>query len=331
MIGLMKLITHRLPKSHQVLVLGDELESNQLRMQGLSVLGSVQGVQNNSRTLGTRVRRVIDAVATKKDQLIAWGWHSTVAISGIQKVHKTIGYIDSIDANQVPFIEVDRIIPTTWTCVEVMKKNNSSKQVVMEPLVGIDAKSLVIDRTSVLNILGVHSKSLLVAVVNDVGKWQEIVSFVVQMKEMAVEVTVVVSDSYMFYSELYFALQEHHSTDCLRQIESGLRLIDVVYAATFVWAPTSIVHGALDGVLDLLSTSASGTPIAASHQHAITGIPTIGHRIAWVTSVSELSAWAMKLFRDPTHVSDQGLEIAARVRSVASPSKFVEGFQLRLQ
>ncbi len=105
-----------------MLVLGDEVESNQLRMQGLSVLGSVQGVQNNSRTLGTRVRRVIDAVATKKDQLIAWGWHSTVAISGIQKVHKTIGYIDSIDANQVPFIEVDCIIPTTWTCVEVMKK-----------------------------------------------------------------------------------------------------------------------------------------------------------------------------------------------------------------
>ncbi len=331
MIGLLKLVSHRLPKKHHVLVLGDEMESNQFRTQGLSVLGSIQGVENNSRTLGARVKRVIGKVGTKKDQLIAWGWHATVAISGIQSVHKTVAYIDSIDANRVPPIKVDCVIPTTWTCAEEMKKNRSSTQIVMEPLVGIDAKSLVVDRSSVLNMLGVQSNSLLVAVVNDVGKWQEIISFVVQMEEMGVEVTIVVSDSYAFYSELYFACKEHRLPNCLRQIGSGLRLVDVVYAASFVWAPTSVVRGTLEGVLDLLSSAASGTPIAASIDHAIAGIPTIGQRIAWVSSVCELSAWSIRLSRDPSCFYDQGLEIASRVRSVASPSKFVEGFQLRLQ
>jgi hypothetical protein len=331
MLGLMKLVTQRLPNDHNVLVLGDDLESNELRMYGFSVLGSVQGLKNKSLTLGDRVRRAVAAVATKKDYLIAWGWSSTVAVSGLDITHQVVGYVDAIDAAKLPEIEIDKVIPTTLTCGELMKKSASGSQAVMEPLVGIDAKTLVVDKNSVINTLQIPVNTLVVAVVNDVGKWQEIVAFVVQMKTLKIEVTVVVSDSYVYYSELHFALMEHRIENNLRRTMGGIRLIDVVHAATFVWAPTSLLTGALEGVLDLLSASASGTPIAASNEHAIGGVPMIGSRIAWVSSVSELSAWAADLFKNPDCISDQGSEIAARVRSIASPTKFVEGFQLRLQ
>jgi hypothetical protein len=331
MVGLMKLATQRLPNEHDVLVLGDEVESNELRTQGFSVVGSVQGVENQSRTLGDRVRRAVTAVATKKDHMIAWGWTSTVAVSGIDVTHQIVGYVDSIDATRMPEIEVDRMIPTTWTCGELLKQSTCDSHTVLEPVVGIDAKTLVVDPRSVFNTLQIPANTLLVAIVNDVGKWQEIVSFVVQMKSLEVEVTVVVSDTYMFYSELYFALMEHLLENSLRRTMGGIRLVDVVHAAAFVWAPTSIVLGTLEGVLDLLSASASGTPVAAFNDHAIAGVPTIGQRIAWVSSVSELSAWAAELFHGSNSISDQGLEIAAKVRSIASPSKFLEGFQLQLQ
>ena len=331
MVGLMKLLTQRLPKEHNVLVLGNALESNELRTQGFSVLGSVQGLENKSRTLGNRLRRAVAAIATKRDYLLAWGWNSTVAVSGIDTMHQVIGFVDSIDAVDIPEIEVDRVIPTTWTCGELMKKSTRNAQTVMEPLVGIDAKTLVVDSRSVFSGLQIPVNALLVAIVNDVGKWQEIVAFVVKMKSLEIDVTVVVSDSYVFYSELYFALEEHHLATNVRRTMGGIRLIDVVHAAAFAWAPTSIVHGALEGVLDLLSASASGTPVVASNKHAIAGVPTLGPRIAWVSTVSELSAWAAELVKDSDRISSKGLEIAARVRSIASPSKFVEGFQLRLQ
>ena len=330
MIGLLKILTQRLPKNHNVLVLGDAVLGAQLRTQGFSVLGSVQGTMNNSRTLGNRMRRAVQAVATKKDQLIAWGWTSTVAVSGIGSVHKSIVYVDSIDATKIPTLEVDCVIPTTWTCGQRIKENNSNLEVT-EPLVGVDTKSLVVDHLSVVQTLNIKKKNLLVAVVNDVGKWEEIVSFVVQMKALGEDVTVVVSKNYLCFAELHFSLQEHGLTNSLRQVTDPLRLIDVAYAATFIWAPTSTVNGKLEGVLDLLSASASGVPVAAARNHAIAGVPTIGNRIAWVSSVSDLSAWVMGVLDKTKDMTDQDLGIATRLRSFASPTRFVEGFQLRLQ
>jgi hypothetical protein len=202
---------------------------------------------------------------------------------------------------------------------------------VTEPLVGVDVKSLFLDRTSVLNALNLSRKTLLVAVVNDVGMWEEIVAFIVQMKALGEEIALVVSQNYLYYAELHFALQEHGLVDSLRQVPDGLRLIDVAQSATCIWAPTSTFTGKLEGVLDVLSASVSGVPVAASHTHAVCGVPTIGNRIAWVTSVSELGAWVWALWKESGENSDQGLEIAARLRSIASPSRFTEGFQLRLQ
>jgi hypothetical protein len=331
MLGLLKIVTQRLPKKHNVIVLGDADLAIQLRMQDFSVLGSVQGITNNSHTLGMRVRRAVEAVTTRKDKLIAWGWTPTIAISGIDCVHQTVAYVDSIDATTTPTIEVDCVIPTTWTCSDRLKENKHLSHLVTEPLVGIDAKSLVVDPTSVLRALNISRKTLLVAVVNDIGMWEEIVAFIVQMKALGEEIALVVSNNYLYYAELHFALQEHGLVNSLHQVAQGLRLIDVAHVATCIWAPSSTVHGKLEGVLDVLSASASGVPVAASHKHAVSGVPTIGNRIAWVTSVSELGAWVMALWKESSDISDQGLELAARLRSIASPSRFVEGLQLRLQ
>jgi len=120
-------------------------------------------------------------------------------------------------------------------------------------------------------------------------------------------------------------------SDSLRQVSGRLRLIDVVHAATYIWAPTSTPNVNLGGVLDLLSASSSGVPVAAAATHAITGVPIIGNRIAWVSSISDLSAWVLALLDNLSNTEDQVLEIAARVRAIASPAKFVEGLQLRFQ
>lgn len=331
MIGLMKLVTQRLPKEHNLLVLGDADEAAIFRSQGLTVLGSVQGTLNNSRTLGTRLRRAVKAVSSKKDYLIAWGWASTAAASGIDCLHKTIGYVDAIDTASTPTIEFDCVIPTTWACGERIRKNTPSSPAVTEPLVGIDAITLVVEPSSVFYGLNISPHAPMVAIVNETAKWKEIVEHVVQMKALGVILTVVVPADYFYYSELHFALEEHGVSDSLRQVSGALRLIDVVHAATYIWAPASTPNRHIGGVLDLLSASSSGVPVAAASTHAITGVPIIGNRIAWVSSIADLSAWVLALLENLSNTEDQGLEIAARVRSIASPAKFVEGLQLRFQ
>ena len=331
MIGLMKLVTQRLPKEHSLLVLGDADEAAVFRRQGLTVLGSVQGTANNSRTLGTRLRRAVEAVSSKKDYLIAWGWTSAVAASGIDCLHKTIGYVDAIDTASTPTIELDCVIPTTWRCGERIQKNTSSSPEVTEPLVGIDAKTLVVESSSVFYGLDISPHAPMVAIVNERGKWQEIVDHVVQMNALGVRLMIVVPANYFYYSELHFALEEHGVSDSLRQVSGRLRLIDVVHTATYIWAPTTTPNVNLGGVLDLLSASSSGVPVAAAATHAITGVPIIGNRIAWVSSISDLTAWVLALLDNLSNTEDQVLEIAARVRAIASPAKFVEGLQLRFQ
>lgn len=330
MMGLMRFVTQRLPDQHSVIVLGDAIDSDYLRNQGLSILGSVQGTDNRSRTLGTRLHRVIEKVSRKKDKVIAWGWTPAVAVSGLECVQSVVAYIDSIDSVGSLELDIDRVIPTTWTSGERLKKSRGCGCTVTEPLVGIDAKTLVLDQSSVYKGLSISSKSTLVAVVNDVGSWQEIVETIVLMQALGVDMEVVVSSNYHYYSELYFALKERGISHLVRRVPKGLRLVDVVHAASLIWAPTSAVSGKLDGVLDLLSSSASGVPVAASRDHAITGVPTIGRRLGWVSSPPELCEWILDLVQGSMDIGDRALEIAARVRSIASLARFVEGFQLRL-
>ena len=331
MLGLMRIVSQRMQHKHSVLVLGDSADSEILRHQGLYVLGSVQGTDNNSRTLGMRLRRAVEQVTSDQDQVIAWGWTPALAVSGLDCVHQVVAYVDAIDSMDALEIEVDTVIPTTWSCGEMLNSCCRCRASVTEPLVGIDAKTLVLEPSSVFKGLNLPSTSILVPVVNDDARWQEIVDVTVLLKSVGVELNMVVSSKYCHYSALYFALEEHGLSHMLRRVPVGLRLIDVVHAASFIWAPASTQSGRTDGILDLLSASASGVPVAASTEHAITGVPTIGNRLGWVSSIAELCVWILDLVQDSSQVREQAVELAARVRTIASPARFVEGLQLRVR
>lgn len=331
MLGLMRIVSQRMQHKHSVLVLGDSADSESLRHQGLFVLGSVQGTDNNSRTLGLRLRRAVEKVTSDQDQVIAWGWAPALAVSGLDCVHRVIAFIDAIDSQGQLEIEVDTVIPTTWTCGERLNSCRRCRASVTEPLVGIDAKTLVLEPNSVFKSLGLPSNSVLVPVVNDDAQWQEIVDLIVLLRSVGVDLNMVVSSKYCHYSSLYSALEGHGLTHLLRRVPAGLRMIDVVHAASFIWAPVSTQSGRTDGILDLLSASASGIPVAASTEHAITGVPTIGNRLGWVSSIAELCVWILDLVQDSSQVCEQALELATRVRTIASPARFVEGLQLRVR
>ena len=325
------MVTQRLPEQNSVLVLGDKRDAEKLRNQGVPILGSVQGTDNRSRTLGTRLQRAVNKITgQKKDQVIAWGWTPTVAVSGLRGVAGVVAFVDSIDSNCIPEIDIDHVIPTSWTCRDRLEQNQTCCISVSEPLVGIAATSLVVDSNSVYNSLHISPNSMLVVIMNDVGNWQEIVELIAMTKSVGIEIQIVVSQNYRCFSELYFSLKEHGLPHLLHRIPIGLRLIDVVSAASCIWVPTSIENEKVEGVLDLLWAAACGVPVAASSSHAITGVPTIGNRLGWVTSTTALCEWFIELTRDPSVLFDQALEIAARIRSIASGARFVEGLQLRL-
>jgi hypothetical protein len=277
------------------------------------------------------MQRTVRAITTKKDTMIAWGWDAATSISGINSVHKTIAYVDAIETGSMPTLAIDRIIPTTWTHAKHLNQKNKSSHIVTEPLVGIHSNTLVVDRASVYQGLGVQASSPIVTTLNNRGDWKQLVAFLVQMRSLGEEVILVIPNEYDWYSELYFALEEHGLEHALRQVTTGLRLIDIVHSSAIAWAPTSTVKGSVEGILDVLNAAASGIPTVTSFDHPIAGLPTVGSRIAQVTSSIEFCAWVKALLQTPQKESDLALELGARIRSIASPSRFVEGLQLRLQ
>ena len=65
--------------------------------------------------------------------------------------------------------------------------------------------------------------------------------------------------------------------------------------------------------------------------HPIASIPTIGSNVAWVKDSVEVSGWMLELKTNQAEVERTCAERVSLVRSIMTPTRYIEALQLKLQ
>ena len=328
--GLMRLTIRQLyQEDHQVIVIGNAEDETRCRTRGVPTLGSLGGAINVSRTLPKRLSRFIHQTKGRQtEKIIAWGWHALSVLSECTSTHDTCALVDEID----PRVHVNgcQIIPTTNLLLKYATTLGLSKQQISEQLVGIEPTTISVDRETVFEQLELQEEELFISIVGDIGYWQDILAMALRLKVANQKGTFVLSSTYRDRAKLMQAALQDGVFDMFRDVPPTLRQIDVIRHADCAWCPSMAPFDCSLNVLDVLLAAWEETPLACSRSHPVVSIPTIGSQIAWVSDDIECFGWLLDIASDSKHFKKLCAQRAAMVRSITSPSRFIESLQMRL-
>ena len=331
-IGLIRLVLQHIGGSHHVIVIGNESDVSDLRAMGLPVLGFVDGPLDTSRTLARRLQELIQQVTNDgvTQRIIAWGWHPASVASAISWDTSVIAIVDEIDASCSITAGELRIIPTSWTGSECLRARGIPDDSMTEPLIGVNPVTMVVDRSAVQEQLQLFHSDVTVGIVGRLGSWQEIIAMAVRLRAANAQADFIIFPRYEYRVQLMFAAKQQGLSDILHEIPSTMRPIDVVKVVDGIWVPSVMAYDVSCSVLDVVSIAWEGVPLAVPTNHPIAGVPTVGKHIAWARDEIEVCRWLLDLARDTRTSMNETTDITTRIRSIASPSRFIEGLQMRM-
>lgn len=331
-INLMRLAVSNLGGDHQVIVIGNQEDVSDLRSMGLSVLGNVDGIVDSSKTLGSRFQDIVNRSMNTNEaySIIAWGWHSASVTSGIEVNANVIAIVDEVDSFCSLNSNRIKIIPTSWTCTRYLQSFGIPEDVITEPLIGVNPTTLVVDQAVVRDALLIDQSKLVIGVVGSLSSWKEIIAMAVRLRATNVHAEFIILPHYTYSTQLNVAAKQHRVEDMFHHTPVTLRSIDVVKVADCIWAPSIASYDISCGVLDVVSIAWEGVPLATQASHPVVGVPTVGKYIAWASDELEISNWFFALANDSHAWEQKSVDLTTRIRTISSPSKFIEGLQLRM-
>ncbi|MCH2147040.1 MAG: hypothetical protein MK073_04405 [Phycisphaerales bacterium] len=329
LIGLLRLVCQHIGGGHEIVVLGSEEETKQFRSYGLNVIGNISGVENQSRTLASRIGALLDSNAKHQHVLYGWGYRTAAALSCVDTTKTKICYVDDIEHDIELVSNKMTIMTPSVATASLLRARTIASIDICEPLIGLRPFSLILDRTLSRNQLGV-SHELLVSCIGKYASPQGIIEMLMRLECAGKTVKLVLPEQYQFQSELMGQLSQMAMHNEVVLFPPHFRQVDVLHAADAVWVPETPEYVESHGVLDVLRVAWEGIPLAVTTNHAVHSIPTIGKRVAWASDEIDVTAWINAFDQQRDEVIQSALELAHRIRAVTSPTRFVDGFLMRL-
>jgi len=194
----------------------------------------------------------------------------------------------------------------------------------------VNPTTLVVDGTVAKDMMSLQKSELIIGIVGKVCSWKEVVSMAVRLRAAHIQADFIVLPCYQYLSQLISAAKQHGVLDMLHDTPSTLRTHDIVNIADGMWAPSIAPHTMSCGVLDIVSIAWENVPLAICEDHPVAGVPTVGKHLAWARDEFEVSGWLLDLAKYGDDREQQSADVTTRIRSIASPSRFVEGIQMRM-
>lgn len=316
---------------HHVIVIGSQEDAVDIRNRGIPVLGSIDGPVNASLTLDRRVRALVDKEALKHptQRIFAWGWHGATVASGLGKDYRPVAIVDDIDRSCSILGENISIIPTNRVGAKFLATLGVPVDSIVEPMIGVMPTSVLIDRETVQEYLHLERSKYIVALIGKLCSWQGVIRMLGRLRASAQHVDFVMPARYMYHSQLIAAAKKQNLSDMLHDPPSQLRHVDVINGVDAVWAPMVAHFDESCEVLDVIETAWAGAPLVASASHAAAGIPQVGRHIATAQSEIDVCGWILSLTKDSALAKKKAEDLAMQIKSIASPTKFIEGLQQR--
>jgi len=328
-IGLLRLVCQHIGGGHEIVVLGSEDETKQFRAYGLNVVGNISGIKNQSKTLAGRISSLLDSNAKRQHVLYGWGYRSAAALSCVDTTKTRVCFVDDIEQDlELASSKMTVMTPSLETATQLHSKSIEFIEL-SEPLIGLMPFSLILDRELTRNQLGV-THELLVSCVGRYACAQGIVEMMMRMECAGKALKLVLPEDYHFQSELMGQLSQMDMQNEVVMFPTHLRQVDVFHASDAVWVPETPDYVENHGVLEVLRVAWEGIPLAVSANHAVHSIPTIGKRVAWAEDEIDVTAWLSSFDQQRDEAIQTALELAHRIRAVTSPTRFIDGFLMRL-
>ncbi|MDP7004885.1 MAG: hypothetical protein QF718_01565 [Phycisphaerales bacterium] len=316
---------------HRVIVIGDHAEVVNLRNMGIDVLGSVSGPINSSNTLTRRLHNLINKVYGKATmQIVSWGWHATTLVSNLNLDGSIVGIVDEIDLSGSIGINKMKIVPTNWNCSKRLSELGVFESSISEPLVGVVPTVLSVDKRSARELLNIEQNSFVISIVGNQSSWQEILSMMFRLNTIDRQIDFVIPESYKYRPQLLMSVESYGLVDNVHGVHRSLRTVDVVRASNCVWVPDTAPFDVSYGVLDTVTVACEDVPLTVSVNHPVSSTPMIGHLIAWSRDELDSSSWIIDLVNDSKNSKKESKNQSLKVRSYASPTRFVDGLLMRL-
>ena len=317
--------------SHQVLVIGDEKDATEIRSRDMQVLGSIDGPVNASGTLDRRVRNLVDSISTRMQPLriFAWGWHGATVASGLGSDYNPVAIVDDIDQSCSMSRGTMTIIPTSYAGSNILSSLGVPGECIAEPNIGVVPTAILVDRSTVRDLLHIQESEIVVALVGKRMSWQEVIRMAARFRSAAQHVDLVMPSGYLDHAQLVEVARKQGLSDMLHDSPSQLRHIDIVNGVDAVWAPLVAQYDESCEVLDVIETAMSGVPLVVSESHHVASVPEIGHLIATSKSQIDVCGWIISLLEDRTQKLEIAEALKAHITPFASPSNFIERLQQR--
>ena len=325
----MQLVIGQIGSTHRGVVLGTRREAQLMRNMGLSLFGYIDGIENRSKTLAARIDRFVEDSEMDCQLMYAWGWRSAVALSKIQSGIPILAFVDAVDFQLQLSDKSMTVVTPCLNSNDPLVIDASPSIQFSEPLLGLKPISLVPDKNTVRDQLRV-GQSKIISILGETASPEHIIKMATKMKLSEEKVVFVLPESYLYFKEVMVRANSLNARECIVDLPPTLRTVDVLAIADGAWAPDPEPCSQNSGVLGTLAAAWEGVPLAVSKKHAAAGMPVIGNKIAWACDEMEVSAWLLKLFQSPDAALKSALELAQRVRTIASPARFIDGIQMRI-
>mgnify|MGYP006091750897 CR=1 FL=1 len=329
MVGLLRITQQQLGGKQHILVIGDDAAVVRMTQSGMSILGSLDGSVDSSRTLISRFERLLTtAYSNGLTHIVGWGSQASSVVSRLESGLQKVAYIDGIDPKSSLQSNNTLFIPTSWHGATCLLDMGIEEDWVSEPLVGVEPTTIIASPSFVRETLQLQGSPKVIAIVGDASSSSEIIQMVYRMKTTGQNVAFVLPYDCNGRGELMQHAKQRDVANLLYSPPPSLRAIDVVAFADGVWVPN--IAGALSRgcVLELLKVAWEGVPLAVPYSHPVRSVPMIGSTIAWAKTQLDISTWMLDCICAEANGESHN-ELAANVRSIAAPTRFVEGLQQR--
>ena len=325
----MHLVIKHLNGPHELVILGDEEDAKRMREYGFLVVGFISGEKDKSGTLVSKIESFLTHESSCARLIYGWGWRSATVLSSVSTSKPIMSIVDEIDnAYALNSCRMTLVTPSKVTSDVLISSHNESL-ITSEPLLGLKPISIVLDKNSVRNQLRI-SNELTVTVLGSLSSPDLIADMLIRLDCAKAQVVFVLPPQYKFQPELVRRLKALGLMHRIRMHPPNLRPIDLLGATDVAWAPNSPSYDRTTGVLSVIQAAWEGVPLAISPQHPSRQIPLIGKRLAWAEDELDICAWLLGFENNHADIVQRALDLAHRVRTLASPTRFIDGLLMRI-
>ncbi len=320
-----------LGNSHQVLVIGDEQDATEIRSRDIPVLGSIDGPVNVSGTLDRRVRNLLDTIKSRHQsiRIFAWGWHGATVASGLGSDYNPVAIVDDIDRSCSIQGGNITIIPTSHAGSTILRSLGIPNESIREPLIGVVPTSILVEGSSVRELLHIEASEIVVALIGKRMSWQEVIRMAARFRSADQHVDLVLPAGFHDHAQLISTARKQGLSEMFHDPPSQLRHIDIVKGVDAAWAPLVAQFDESCEVLDVIETAMAGVPLTVSEIHHVSSVPDVGSLIATTKNQIDIGGWILSLLEDRTEKLEIADTLKAHVTTLAAPSVFIEGLQQR--